>query len=159
MKISKIVKSTFIATTVLVGSFSYAADIDMNANTNDVAISGYDTVSYFTNGRAVEGTSKYTATYKNAIYKFSSEKHRDLFRENPEKYAPQFGGFCAMGVALEKKLDVDPTAFKIVDKKLYLNVNAAVQKKWISDIQGHIDTAEENWGDIKVKTVQELNEG
>ena len=63
-----------------------------------------------------------------------------------------------MGVALEKKLDTDPLAYKIVEGKLYLNLNPAVQKKWLTDIPGHIDTAENNWIDIKTKTVAELNE-
>lgn len=158
MKLSKFTKSAALALSLLTASYGFAADIDMNANQNDVAISGYDTVAYFSKGKAVEGSYKYTATYKNAIYQFSSAKNRDLFRSNPEQYAPQFGGFCAMGVALEKKLDVDPKAFKIVDGKLYLNLNPAVQKKWLTDVPAYIDTAENNWSDIKVKTVQELNE-
>lgn len=130
----------------------------MNADKNDVAISGYDTVAYFTKGKAVEGTHKYTATYKNAIYQFSSAKNRNKFRENPEKYAPQFGGFCAMGVALEQKFDVDPEAFKIVDNKLYLNLNSKVQKKWLTDVPGFINSADGNWVDIKTKTVKELKD-
>lgn len=157
MKLSTFTKSTVFAISMLTASYSFAADIDMNADKNDIAISGYDTVAYFTEGMAVEGTHKYTATHKNTIYQFSSAKNRDLFRASPEQYAPQFGGFCAMGVALEKKLDVDPQAFKIVDGKLYLNLNPAVQKKWLTDVPGYIDTAEGNWTDIKTKTTQELD--
>jgi YHS domain-containing protein len=157
MKLLTFTKSTAFAISLLTASSVFAADIDMNANQNDVAISGYDTVAYFTKGMAVEGTHKYTATHKNAIYQFSSAENRDLFRSNPEQYAPQFGGFCAMGVALEKKLDVDPQAFKIVGGKLYLNLNPAVQNKWLTDVPGYIDTAEGNWTDIKTKTAQELD--
>ena len=158
MKISTVTKSLALAATLLASSLSFAADIDMNANANDIAISGYDTVAYFTNGKAVEGSHKFSATYKNAIYQFSSAEHRDLFRSNPEKYAPQFGGFCAMGVALERKLDVDPQAFKIVDGKLYLNLNPAVQKKWLSDVPGNIGTALDNWDGIKTKTDAQLQD-
>ena len=158
MKISTFTKSAFAAATLMMSSLTFAADIDMNADANDIAISGYDTVSYFTNGKPVQGSEKYSATYKNAIYQFSSAKNRDLFRANPAKYAPQYGGFCAMGVALEKKLDTDPHAFKIVDNKLYLNLNKAVQKKWMTDISGYIGTAEDNWPQIKTRTVAELNE-
>ena len=157
MKLSTLTKSTVFAISMLTASLGFAADIDMNANQNDVAISGYDTVSYFTKGKAVEGSHKFTATYKNAIYQFSSSENRDLFKSNPEKYAPQFGGFCAMGVALEKKLDVDPKAFRIVDNKLYLNLNSDVQKKWLTDVPGNINTAESNWPEIKTKTAQELD--
>lgn len=158
MKFSSITKTLAFATAFAGSSLTLAAQIDMNADINDVAIKGYDTVSYFSNGKPVKGSSKYTASYKDAIYQFSSEKNRDLFRSAPERYAPQFGGYCAMGVALEKKLDTDPLAYKIVDGKLYLNLNSAVQKKWLTDIPGHIDTAENNWIDIRVKTVAELNE-
>lgn len=158
MKLSPLSKSFLIAGSLLASSFSFAADIDMNANANDVAISGYDTVAYFTDGKATQGSTQYTATYKNAIYQFSSAEHRDLFRSNPEKYAPQFGGFCAMGVALERKLDVDPQAFKIVNEKLYLNLNPAVQQKWLSDVPGNIDTALNNWDGIKMKTDAQLQD-
>lgn len=105
----------------------------------------------------MKGSEHYTATYRGAIYQFASAENRDLFRSAPERYAPQFGGYCAMGVALEKKLDTDPMAYKIVDGKLYLNLNAAVQKKWLSDVPGYIDTAEGNWVDIKRKSAEELN--
>ena len=134
-----------------------AADIDMSADQNDIAISGYDPVAYFYDSKATQGTKQYTATYKNAIYQFSSATNRDLFRSNPEKYAPQYGGYCAMGVALHKKLEIDPEAWYIVDGKLYLNLNKTVQKKWLSDVPGHIASAEQIWPDIKTVTAAELN--
>jgi len=158
MKILNLTKSAVAAAALMMSSFTFAADIDMNADTNDIAIKGYDTVSYFTDGKPVEGSAKYSATYKNAIYQFSSAKNRDLFKANPGKYAPQYGGFCAMGVALEKKLDTDPHAYYIVDNKLYLNLNKAVQKKWLTDTATYIDTAEDNWPQIKGRTVAELND-
>ncbi|MEM0912461.1 MAG: YHS domain-containing (seleno)protein [Pseudomonadota bacterium] len=156
MKISKVFKALALVITVSYSALSIAADIDVNANNNDVAIKGYDTVSYFTDNQALKGNSKYTATYKNAIYQFSSADNRDLFRENPEKYAPQYGGFCAFGVTMERKFDTDPEAFKIVDNKLYLNLNADVQKRWVTDIPGFINTADNNWGGIKGKTDAQL---
>jgi YHS domain-containing protein len=156
MNFKALLKATTIASAIAFSAFTFAADIDVNANNNDVAIKGFDTVSYFTMGKAVEGTSDYTATYKNAIYQFSSAENRDLFKQNPEKYAPQYGGFCAFGVTMERKFDTDPHAFKIVDNKLYLNLNSQVQERWVTDILGFIATAENNWGDIKGKTDAEL---
>ena len=100
----------------------------------------------------MKGTSDFTATYKNAIYKFSSEENRDAFKADPAKYAPQYGGFCAFGVTMNRKFDTDPLAFKIVDEKLYLNLNAKVQKRWLTDVDGFISTAEQNWGGIADKT-------
>ena len=140
----------------LFSQVTFAANIDMNVDANDVTLHGYDTVAYFTKGKPVKGSNKFVATYKNAIYHFANEANRDLFRGNPTKYAPQFGGYCGMGVALEKKLDVDPNAFTIVDGKLYMNLNLAVRKKWSEDIPGNIMTANENWVDLKTIPAEEL---
>ncbi|MBO9490190.1 YHS domain-containing protein [Endozoicomonas sp. G2_1] len=148
---------TIAATSLLaLSSLSFAADIDMNADANDLAIKGYDPVAYFTAGMPKMGTADYTATYKGAIYRFSSEKNRDKFKANPAKFAPQYGGYCAFGVSKEKKFDTDPTAWKIVDGKLYLNLNAAVQKRWLSDVPGLVADADENWGSIKNTAADDL---
>ena len=157
MKFLNLIKSVAFASAIAGSAFTFAADIGMNADANDIAIKGYDTVSYFTNGKPVKGTDKFTATYNGAIYQFSSAKNRDLFRSAPERYAPQFGGYCAMGIALEQKLDVDPLAYKVVDGKLYLNLNAAVQKKWLTNVPEYIDSAEDIWIDIKRKSSEELS--
>lgn len=156
MKLLTLIKTAAFASTIAFSAFTFAADIDVNANENDLAIQGYDTVAYFTANKALKGNSNFTAAYKNAIYQFSSEENRDLFKQNPEKYAPQYGGFCAFGVTMERKFDTDPTAFKIVENKLYLNLNAQVQERWLSDTTGFISSAENIWGDIKGKTDAQL---
>ncbi|QFI37639.1 YHS domain-containing protein [Moritella marina ATCC 15381] len=156
MKLSTFVKSTFITTALLASSLTFAANIEVNANSNDIAISGYDTVSYFTKGTPTKGSNDYTAAYNGAIYQFASASNRDLFKADPSKYAPQYGGFCAMGVALNKKLDTDPTAWHIRGDKLYLNYNKSVQKKWNTDIPGYIETAQVNWVDIKGLTEEQI---
>lgn len=156
MKLITFIKTAAVASSLALSAFTFAADIDVNANANDLAIQGYDTVSYFTAGAPTKGSSEFTASYKNAIYQFSSEENRDLFKQNPEKYAPQYGGFCAFGVTMERKFDTDPTAYKIVDDKLYLNLNAQVQERWLTDTSGFITSAENIWGDIKAKTDAQL---
>ena len=152
-----LIKSVAIAATLAISSVSFAADIDVSADANDLAIHGYDAVSYFTDSKAIKGYQKYTATYKSAIYQFSSAENRNKFKQDPEQYAPQFGGFCAMGVALNKKLDTDPTAWKIVDGKLYLNLNEAVQTKWLSDVPGYLTTANRIWSGIQGVSIAQLN--
>ncbi|REL26403.1 YHS domain-containing protein [Thalassotalea euphylliae] len=137
-------------------SMSFAADIDMNADANDLAIKGYDPVAYFTMGKPVNGDINYTATYKGAIYRFSSESNRDMFRADPAKFAPQYGGYCAYGVTRDKKFDTDPTAWRIIDNKLYLNLNKSVQKAWLENTQAFINQSDESWLVIKDKTVDEL---
>jgi YHS domain-containing protein len=134
MKLSTFIKSTLVSTALLASSFAFAANIEVNANDNDLAIKGYDTVSYFTDSKAVKGSDKYTAAFNGAIYHFASAEHRDLFKSTPEKYVPQYGGYCAFGVAVNQKFDTDPTAWYIQDDKLYLNLNKDVQKKWLTDV-------------------------
>ena len=126
--IKKLISAAAISSALLMSSLSNAADIDANADVNDIAIKGYDPVSYFMDNKPMMGSSDYTATHKNAIYQFASADHRDAFRAAPEKYAPQFGGFCAFGVTKERKFDTDPTAWRINDGKLYLNLNKTFKK-------------------------------
>lgn len=152
----KTFKTFFVALGLVFSGASFAADSDANADANDIAIHGYDTVAYFTKSAPTKGSAKFTATYKNTIYQFASAENRDQFRANPEKFAPQFGGHCAMGVALNKKLDVDPTAWRVVDGKLYLNLNKEVQAKWLSDVPGNLKTAYEVWPSIKDKPAASL---
>lgn len=140
----------------VLSSAAYAVDIDHSADENDIAIQGYDPVSYFSASTAQQGADQYTATYKNAIYKFTSAENRDKFRADPTRYAPQYGGFCAFGTAMGKKFDTDPNAWKIVDNKLYLNLNKDVQQRWLEDVPGFIQDANQNWGDIKNKNPEEL---
>ncbi|MDN2664261.1 YHS domain-containing protein [Psychromonas sp. 14N.309.X.WAT.B.A12] len=156
MSLSSIIKSTLVSTALLASSLSFAANIEVNANQNDLAIKGYDTVSYFTKGKPTKGSDKYTAAYNGAIYHFASAKNRDLFRSDPAKYAPQYGGFCAYGVAVNQKFDVEPTAWYIEDNKLYLNLNKNVQKEWLKDVPGNIETAQVNWTGIKGLTEKQI---
>ncbi len=155
MKITNVLKVATAASALFLSSLSLASAV--NTGANDVAIHGYDPVAYFTNNKPVEGSAKYTATYDGAIYRFSSEKNRDLFKANAEHYAPQYGGFCAMGVALNKKLNVDPSAFYIEDNKLYLNLNKNVQKKWLQDVPGNLKTADRIWNGIEDLSVETVN--
>ncbi len=155
MKISTFLKLTAATSALVFSSLSMASAV--NTGENDVAIHGYDPVAYFTQEKAVQGSAKYTATHDGAIYRFSSKKNRDLFKSNADKYAPQFGGYCAMGVALNKKLDVDPDAFYITDGKLFLNLNKDVQKKWLTDVPAHLKTAYRVWDGIEELSVADTN--
>ena len=85
----------------------------LNVDASGVAIHGHDPVAYFVDGKAVKGRADYSATAQGAIYWFSTEANLMAFKANPAKYEPQFGGYCAYGVANGFKPDIDPTAFKI----------------------------------------------
>lgn len=157
MKLHTLLKTATIASSLALSSFAFSADIDMSADKNDLAIQGYDPIAYFTDSKPTQGNTQYSATYKNAIYHFVSAENRDAFRSDPTKYAPQYGGYCAMGVSLNKKLDTDPTAWRIVDNKLYLNLNKDVQKRWLEDVPGNIVIAEEVWPTIKLVSADVVN--
>jgi|ERR1041385_1802587 YHS domain-containing protein len=113
-----------------------------------LAIDGYDPVAYFTDGKPVEGKKQFEYRWMNANWRFASAEHRDLFAKNPDKYSPQFGGYCAYGISQGHAVSIDPEAWRIVDGKLYLNYSKDVQKKWLVDIPGFIKKAEQNWPKI-----------
>ena len=116
---------------------------------DNVAIKGYDTVAYFTEGQAMKGASEFAASWNGAKWHFANARHRDLFASDPERYAPQFGGFCAAGIAKGKKAAADPEAWTIVDGKLYIKFNMEVRERWQKDRAEKIQTAEENWAEYQ----------
>lgn len=109
------------------------------------AIKGYDPVAYFTEGNPLKGQSQFTLEWKGATWYFAFAENKKLFEEDPEKYAPQYGGYCAYGVAKGGLYKIEPDAWKIVDGKLYLNYSFKFQKEWEEDIPGYIIKANENW--------------
>lgn len=113
------------------------------------AVHGYDVVAYFTEGQPTIGEDLYTAEYNGAMYRFASAENRNLFTASPARYAPQYGGYCAFGTAFGRKFDGDPTAWRILDGKLYLNLNKNVQARFLKDPEGFIRGANNNWPIIK----------
>lgn len=116
---------------------------------NGVAIQGYDPVAYFESNKAIEGKSEIKTDYKKATYYFSSEKNKTTFLKTPEKYVPQYGGYCAYGVSEDHTSPTDPQAFTIVDDKLYLNYNLKVKELWSKDREDRIIKANANWEKLK----------
>ncbi|HOX83753.1 MAG TPA: YHS domain-containing (seleno)protein [Chryseolinea sp.] len=119
-------------------------------STSNGAIGGYDPVAYFTVGKPVMGDPKISFHWHDADWYFSSEQNRDAFKISPEKYTPQFGGYCAYGVSDNHKAPTDPDAWTIVDDKLYLNYNLNVKKLWSKDRAGLIKKANDLWPTVKV---------
>ena len=148
MKISASIKTLMTAVSFLIASASFAG-VDTETDTNSVILAGHDAVAYFTENAAVEGNPSISAIHNDAIYRFSSEKNRDLFLANPEKYAPQYGGFCAYGASLGKKFEIDGKAFEVVDGKLYVNKNLNVYKVWVENKDENISKASKKWTKIK----------
>jgi len=113
------------------------------------AVSGYDVVAYFEDNQAVKGSGFHETAHEGQMYIFSSAENKKKFAQNPTKYLPQFGGWCAYGVSVGKKFYVDPTVFEVVDGKLYLNLDKEIQKKWNEDKAKAIETANTNWAKIE----------
>ena len=128
----------------------------VNVDASGLALKGHDPVAYFNVAKPTPGLAQFSAQHQGATYRFATAANRDAFIANPGKYAPAYGGFCAMGVALEKKLDVDPQAWRVVDGRLYLNVNKDVQKRWLDDVPGNLATAEKNWPRLKDRVPKSL---
>lgn len=115
---------------------------------SDKAISGYDTVAYFTQNKAVKGSSNFKYSYKGATWYFSSNEHLNLFKSAPEKYAPQYGGYCAYAVAMNYTASADPKQWSIEDGRLYLNYDADIKQKWLKNKKDYIIQADDNWPDV-----------
>jgi YHS domain-containing protein len=130
--------------------------LEVNTDATGVVIRGYDPVAYFTEGRPVPGRSDLSVENGAGKYLFATAANRDAFKADPEKFTPQYGGYCAYGVAVGKKFDIDPSSWRIVDGKLYFNLNPMILEKWSEDAKGYIRKSEENWTKIRAKAASEL---
>ena len=123
----------------------------LNLDGGGVAIQGYDPVAFFTDQKPVKGDPKYVFKHEGAIYLFASKEHRDLFKENPAKYEPVFGGFCAYGVSKNRLVEIDVDAFQIVGGKLLLQYSKSIRDDFNKDAQANLTKAEANWPGLVAK--------
>ncbi|MEP1765749.1 MAG: YHS domain-containing (seleno)protein [Sulfitobacter sp.] len=148
-------------------AFSFATSAfagDQYIDETGFAASGYDVVAYFslnqnpvgqTQPTPVEGSKAITADYNGATFAFSTAANRDAFAANPEKYAPQYDGHCAYGVAKGGKVPGNPTLWRIIDDKLYLNITKNVVGFWEEDIPGNLELSTGNWPSLEPKAASE----
>ena len=119
----------------------------------NVAIKGYDPVAYFTQQRPIKGSEKISHEWLGAVWNFSSEKHKNLFSEDPVKYAPQYGGHCADGIAYgEITRNIDPEAWRIIEGKLYLNYDPGSATE-LEEVEGQLAKSVKNWPGIKARLI------
>ncbi len=130
---------------VLYSGFSLAISPIYMGGPSKLAIKGYDPVAYFTLNQAVKGFSHYQTIYKDTVWQFSSESHLNKFLKEPEKYTPQYGGYCAYAVSRNTTASIKPEYFTIHEGKLYLNYNKGVMKKWLKNKEKYIAEANETW--------------
>jgi len=136
---------------VCLSSAVIAENSEIYSHRSKGAIKGIDVVAYFSlpdGAKALRGSNEFTYEWKGATWKFISEENRDAFSRNPDKYAPQYGGYCAFAVAHGFTTSPRPNNWKIVGGKLYLNNNAKSFEKWLQDKDNKIAKGDENWPEV-----------
>ena len=121
------------------------AEERINKNSEDVAIRGYDTVAYFTKGRAVKGKPEFEYVWQDARWLFANAEHRDLFAGDPERYAPRFGGYCTGGLSLGYMTQANPENWSIIDGRLYMTRSRPGRDRLRANPETVIAAAEGSW--------------
>ena len=121
----------------------------VSVDANGVGLRGYDPVSYFTDGKAVKGDSKFISSYRGASYEFRSAENKATFEKEPSKYAPQYGGYCAMAMTMGKLEDADPNFFLVHDGKLLVQRNEKAHMMFMKDPSGNHQKADQQWAKLQ----------
>lgn len=159
MKLSLFFRALSVSVAISTAAFAadeYNVGNGLTLNGNPLGMHGVDPVSMFESSAPLTGDATYTSTYDGVDYYFASEQAQQAFDADPASHLPQFGGFCAFGVFVGKKLDGDVRYADIVDGKLYLFVNAAILEKYLEDPEAVIAGANAKWTDIGSTPVRDL---
>jgi len=147
----KIILSLVVAILALPVFAQTASKTLVNVDVSGIAIQGYDPVAFFTDNKPVKGDQKYLVRHDGAVYFFASKAHQDLFKADPAKYTPAFGGYCAYGVSRNKLVSIDVDAFQIVDGKLLLQYSKGVRDDFNADAKDNLAKANVNWTGLVAK--------
>lgn len=142
-----VITTMALALFVIVGP-AQAADPIYTGTFSNKAVGGYDTVAYHTENKAVKGSKEFSTIWKSASWYFKSQENLDLFKADPEKYAPQYGGYCAWAVAHDNLVKADPKTWHIDDGKLYLNYDKSVADEWLPRKGELIPKADEKFPEL-----------
>lgn len=148
----------WLATLLMAFAFLQTSTKTLAADTqfHTVGVHGYDLVAYQTGEKAVPGSGRYASVYEGVTYLFSSEANKKTFEENPQKYLPAYGGYCAYGVSIGKKFDGNPLNWKLINGKLYLNLDSEIAQLWEKDLSANIEKANSTWPKIQDKLPSQL---
>ncbi len=141
----------------IAGSAAASADSSVPAvnAAEGIGLKGYDPVAYFINGAPTKGSAQYSFARKGVTYRFASAGNLEKFKADPEKYLPQYGGYCAYAMSLDRIADIDPSRWAIVNGKLYLNNGFVAEKLWSLNKSGNIVSADRNWPQYPKKAIGE----
>jgi len=135
--------------TVLFGNRNLFAANGVNIDSsNGLALHGYDSVAYFTEGKALEGKPEFVAEYEGNKWAFVSQDNKNMFLENPAEYMPQYGGYCSYAASRNAIANTDPFAWTIHNKKLYFNYSIGTQRIWLADKNENIILADGYWPEL-----------
>ena len=143
-------KMILMLTITLISVVSYAQNAEIFSSKKG-AINGYDVVAYFKESKPVKGDTQFNYQWKDANWYFSNKENLETFKADPDKYVPQYGGYCAYGTSEGHKAPTEPDAWTIVDGKLYLNYNKEVKVMWNKNQDALIKKADKNWTELKSK--------
>lgn len=131
---------------LLVAAVAAAREPVPPVNARDgLALQGYDPVAYFAAGEPTPGRADLVATHEGVHYRFASEENRARFVADPARYVPQYGGYCAYAMSVDRIADIDPRRFDVRDGKLYLNNGYLAEALWSVGTGSHVKSADENW--------------
>lgn len=138
-------RSLLFVFVTLFGAHAHAASPVNTGLFGRTAVKGHDVVAYHTEQRAVKGSETYSSDWMGARWLFASAEHLKLFQAHPQRYAPQYGGYCAYAVAKGDLVGIDPEAFTLVGDKLYLNYSKKIRSQWEADRDHYIRKADAQW--------------
>jgi YHS domain-containing protein len=136
-----------LSAAAFVPATAYAADPVHTGVFNNIAVGGWDAVS-FHDSEGVEGSKRYSTTHDGAEFRFASAENLARFEADPDRYAPAYGGYCAWAIAEGKLAPGNPRNANVVDGVLYLNFNDAIEEKWLADVPGFIERADQQWPEV-----------
>jgi hypothetical protein len=145
----------FMKRTILLTAIAFLSILSVKAQKSEVfapggkAIKGYDPVAFFKQSKAVKGVDSLAYKWKDATWLFATRDDMEAFKATPEKYAPQYGGYCAYGTSQGHKAPTQTDTWTVANDKLYFNYNQDVKKLWTKDQDALIKTADEKWPEIK----------
>jgi hypothetical protein len=151
VKLKVMIGSGLVSTLLAIGCASNPANLSQEKAVPAIdasagaGLAGYDAVAYFTDHKPVRGSDAYTRQWQGVTWKFGSAEHRDVFAADPERYAPQYGGYCAYAVANGTTAHGDPLQWAVVNERLFVNNNALAKLLWDRDRPGNIKAGDENW--------------
>jgi len=135
--------------------FALFSVLSVKAQTSEIfapggkAIKGYDPVAFFKESKPVKGADSLSYHWKGADWLFASRENLAAFSASPEKYAPQYGGYCAYGTSQGHKAPTETATWTVVNDKLYFNYNAKVKEIWVKDQEALIKVADQKWPEVR----------